>query len=131
MTELRPKPTDERVDSFLNSLPDEQRRQDCYMLLEFMKRVTGEEPKMWGDSIIGFGDYHYKYASGREGDTFKAGFSPRKQNLTVYLNTYLEYHSGLLSQLGKFKAGKGCLYIKSLEDVDLKILENLITRTLV
>jgi hypothetical protein len=131
MTELRPKPTKERVDSFLNSLPDEQRRQDCFSLLELMKKVTGGEPKMWGDSIIGFGDYHYKYASGREGDTFKAGFSPRKQNLTVYLNTYLEYHSDLLGQLGKFKAGKGCLYIKSLEDIDLKILENLITRTLV
>lgn len=129
MPELKTKPTAENVQAFLNSLPDESRRQDCYTVLELMRKITGDEPRMWGDSIIGFGDRHYKYASGHEGDTFMTGFSPRKQNLTLYFSTYLENHSDLLKQLGKFKTGKGCLYIKRLEDVNLEKLEELIART--
>jgi hypothetical protein len=82
---------------------------------------------MWGGSIVGFGDYHYKYASGREGDWFLTGFSPRKQSLTLYMMTYLEKHENILKRLGKFKTGKGCLYIKQLEDVDMKVLKELIT----
>ena len=129
MAELKTKSNNDSVLAFLSALPDEKRRQDCYALLELMRKTTGEEPRMWGDSVVGFGDYHYKYASGREGDWFRVGFSPRKQNLTLYFSTYLEFHSDLLSQLGKFKTGKGCLYIKQLEDVDLKILETLIARS--
>ena len=91
-----------------------------------MEKLSGSEPKMWGDAIVGFGDYRYKSASGREGDWFLAGFSPRKQNLTVYIMGYLEYYPDHLERLGKFKHGKGCLYIKNLEDIDMKVLEDLI-----
>jgi uncharacterized protein YdhG (YjbR/CyaY superfamily) len=84
---------------------------------------------MWGNSIIGFGDYHYKYASGREGDWFLTGFSPRKQSLTLYMMSYLEKHENILKRLGKYKTGKGCLYINKLEDVDMKVLKELITTT--
>jgi hypothetical protein len=129
MAENKTKPNDQSVQAFLDALPDEKRRQDCYTVLELMRKITGEEPKMWGDSIVGFGHRHYKYASGHEGDTVRAGFSPRKQNLTIYFNFYLENHSDLLNQLGKYKTGKGCLYIKKLEDVDLNVLKALIARS--
>jgi hypothetical protein len=95
-----------------------------------MEKLTGSKPKMWGESIVGFGDYRYKYASGREGDWFLAGFSPRKQNLTIYIMGYLEFYTELLEGLGKFKHGKGCLYIKKLDDIDLNVLESLITTSI-
>jgi hypothetical protein len=129
MTENKTRPNEENVQAFLLALPEDQRRKDCFTILELMRKVTGAEPKMWGDSVVGFGDYHYKYASGREGDWFRTGFSPRKQNLTLYFCYYLENQADLLSQLGKYKIGKGCLYIKRLEDVDLKVLEALIARS--
>jgi hypothetical protein len=118
-------PNDDSVEQFLNTIDDEQKRQDCYTVLELMKEVTGMEPKMWGSSIVGFGSYHYKYASGREGDAILAGFSPRKQNLTIYNMGGFE-SDDLLGKLGKFTTGKGCLYIKRLADVDLPTLKTLI-----
>lgn len=100
------------------------------MVAKLMEDITGEEAKMWGDSIVGFGDYRYKYASGREGDWFLCGFSPRKRYLSIYVMGYLEYYTHILEKLGKHKHGKGCLYISSLEDVDIRILEELIRTTI-
>jgi Domain of unknown function (DU1801) len=127
MAELKTKVNKASVDKFLKGIKDEQSRDDCYKILEVMKKATKAEPKMWGTSIVGFGDYHYKYASGREGDWFLVGFSPRKQNLTLYLMGGLGAHDELLSNLGKYTTGKGCLYIKKLEDVDMKVLKKLVT----
>lgn len=126
MAELKTKPTGHNVEQFLNAIPDERRRQDCFTLLAMMKRITQAEPKMWGESIIGFGDYHYKYASGREGDWFVVGFSPRKQNLTVYNMPGVEQGNELMKTLGKHKSGKSCLYINRLDDIHLPTLEKLI-----
>jgi hypothetical protein len=95
-----------------------------------MEKLSGSKPKLWGDSIVGFGDYHYKYASGREGDWFQVGFSPRKQNLTIYVMGYLEHYTDILEGLGKYKHGKGCLYINKLEDIDMDVLENLISSSI-
>jgi hypothetical protein len=117
------------VVDFLNNLSDEKKRQDSFTLLELMKQVSGFEPKMWGPSIIGFGDRHYKYESGREGDTILVGFSPRKQNLTLYITGGFPKHADLLGQLGKYKTGKGCLYINKLSDVDLDILKEMISQS--
>src|SRR5690606_23546680 len=111
------KPTDASVQEFLGSVDNDRRREDGFALLEMMREVTGEEPRMWGPSIVGFGSYHYKYQSGREGDTIVAGFSPRKQNLTLYLTGGLDEYGELLGRLGKHKTGKGCLYINKLQDV--------------
>lgn len=127
--ELKTKPTKADVEKFLNNIKDEKKREDSFKILKLLKQITKAEPKMWGGSIVGFGDYHYKYASGREGDWFLTGFSPRKQSLTLYMMTYLEKHENILKRLGKFKTGKGCLYIKQLEDVDMKVLKELITTT--
>ena len=127
MAELKTKQTKASVEKFLNSVKDEKKREDSFKILELMKKITKEEPKMWGPSIIGFGNYHYKYASGREGDWFLTGFSPRKQNLTLYIMSYLEKHKDLLKKLGKHKTGKGCLYINKLVDVDMNVLKELIT----
>jgi hypothetical protein len=127
MAELKTKPSDANVDAFLQSIPDERKRQDSYVLLQLLQEVTGETPRLWGDSIIGFGDYHYVYASGREGDWFVTGFSPRKQNLTLYVMGGFEPHAELLAKLGKYKTGKGCLYINKLQDVDQTVLRSLMT----
>jgi len=127
--ELKTKPTKADVEKFLSSIKDEKKRKDSFKILKLMKQITKAEPKMWGSSIVGFGDYHYKYASGREGDWFLTGFSPRKQSLTLYMMSYLEKHENILKRLGKYKTGKGCLYIKQLEDVDMKVLKELITTT--
>ena len=127
MAELKTKQTKASVEKFLNSVKDEKKREDSFKILELMKKITKEEPKMWGPSIIGFGNYHYKYASGREGDWFLTGFSPRKQNLTLYIMSYLKKHKDLLKKLGKHKTGKGCLYINKLDDVDMNVLKELIT----
>lgn len=125
MAELKTQVTKASVDKFLEGIKDEKKRQDCYEILKIMKKATKAEPKMWGASIVGFGDYHYVYASGREGNWFITGFSPRVQNLTLYMMG--GFDSEVLKKLGKYKTGKGCLYINKLSDVDLKVLNELIT----
>ena len=127
MAELKTQVTRASVEKFLEGIKDEKKRQDCYQILKLMKKATKAEPKMWGTSIIGFGDLHYVYDSGREGDWFLAGFSPRAQNLTLYMMGGFE--SDVLKRLGKYKTGKGCLYINKLEDVDIKVLDELITKS--
>ncbi len=127
--ELKTKVNDASVEGFLNSIKDEQTRADCFEILKLMKQVTKEEPKMWGASIVGFDSYHYKSASGREGDWMLTGFSPRKQNLTLYLMSGFDAHADLLKKLGKHKTSVGCLYIKKLEDVDKKVLKELVVET--
>ena len=117
------------VNDFLNWVVNERKKADGYTLLELMKSVTGEEPIMWGDSIIGFGRYHYRYRSGREGEWFLTGFSPRVQNLTLYIMSGFDEYEQLLHQLGKYKTGKSCLYINKLTDVDMTVLEKLIYRS--
>ena len=129
MVELKTKLTDASVDKFLKAIKDEQTRADCYQIVEIMKNATKAEPKMWGTSIVGFGDYHYKYASGQENDWFLVGFSPRKQNLTLYLMGGFDENKDLLKSLGKHSLGKGCLYVKTLEDVDTKVLKKLVSET--
>ena len=126
MAEAKTKPTDVSVTEFLDSITDEQRRQDCFAVLELMKKIVKAEPKMWGSSIVGVGEYHYKYASGHEGDTCLVGFASRKDALVLYGCRGDEKSEELLAQLGKYKSGKSCLYIKKLADVDLKILQALI-----
>ena len=130
MAENKTKPTAKSVPEFLEQIEDPIRKADCKSISALMEKLSGSKPKMWGDSIVGFGDYRYKYASGREGDWFLAGFSPRKQNLTVYIMAYLEYYPDRLERLGKFKHGKGCLYIKKLEDIDMNVLEDLIASSI-
>lgn len=129
MAEMKTKVNEASVDDFL-AKSDDQTRGDCYRIVDLMQKVTGEPPKMWGTAIVGFGQYHYKYASGREGDICKLGFSPRKGNLSLYVMTGAEGQNALLSKLGKHKAGKGCLFIKKLDDVDLGVLEELMRSTL-
>ena len=129
MTEPKTKLTGLDVNKFLNAIPDEKRRQDCYAVLEILCQATGAEPKMWGDSIVGFGEYHYVYASGREGDWPVVGFSPRKQNLTLYFSHGFEHYPDLMARMGKYKTGKGCLYIKRMEDIDPGALRELAERT--
>lgn len=129
MAELKTKVNKASVDKFINNIKDERVREDCRRIVEIMKKATAAEPKMWGSSIVGFGSYHYKYASGREGDWFLVGFSPRKQNLTLYLTYGFEEYDSLLKKLGKYSTGKSCLYIKRLAEVDLKILTELIAKS--
>jgi len=129
MAELKTKLNDASVSDFLDNIDDQQKRQDSYRITELMKEITAEEPRMWGNSIIGFGQYHYKYKSGREGDWMKTGFSPRKQNLTVYAMCDVNKYEKLLDKLGKHKTGKGCLYFKKLEDVNQGVLKELISET--
>lgn len=126
MAEQKTKPTEQSVKSFLDTIADESVRDDCASLIKLMKKVTGAKPKMWGASIVGFGQYHYKYESGHEGDSCLTGFSPRKQNISVYVMPGFTGQTDLLNKLGKHKAGKGCLYIKRLADVDVKVLEKMI-----
>lgn len=129
MSDIKTKRNKGDVHAFLNSVPDEKKRQDSYTIMKLMEEVTGEEPKMWGDSIIGFGSYHYKYASGREADWFLTGFSPRKQTLTLYIMSGFEAYDNLLSKLGKHTTGKSCLYVKKLEDIDMGVLKNLVKKS--
>ena len=126
MSDLKTQPNDASVEAFLNSVENEKRKADGLEILELMKEVTGEPAKMWGDSIIGFGSYHYKYDSGREGDWFLAGFSPRKQSLSVYITAGFKQYDEILSRLGKHKLGKSCLYINKIEDVDREVLQELV-----
>jgi len=129
MAELKTKPTDGNVTKFIETVTEGERRSDCVTLLDLMRDVTGEEPKMWGSSIVGFGSYHYKYDSGREGDWMATGFSPRKNDLTLYITTGLDRYPGLMKKLGKYKAGKSCVYIKKLRDVDMKVLRELVQKS--
>lgn len=124
MAELKTKPTKLSVDRFIKSRPDAQVREDCKVIVKLMSEATGEKPKMWGPGIIGFGVHHYKYASGREGDWPLIAFSPRKQNLTLYVMAALK--SPDLKELGKHSVAKSCLYIKRLSDVDLPTLKKII-----
>ena len=126
MSELKTQRNKGSVTGFLESVKNKKHREDSYVILEIMKKITGEEPEMWGTSIIGFGTYHYKYKSGREGDWFLCGFSPRVQSLTLYIMTGFSKYDELLSRIGKYKTGKACLYINKIEDIDLKILKQLI-----
>ncbi|MBD0332423.1 MAG: DUF1801 domain-containing protein [Chitinophagaceae bacterium] len=126
MADLKTKENESSVTEFLNTVDDKVKRQDCYALVELMKQITKAEPKMWGTSIVGFGTYHYKYDSGHQGDAVLVGFSPRKQNITIYLMGGFVGDEDMMNKLGKFKTGKSCLYIKSLNDVDKKCLGKLI-----
>lgn len=129
MAEIKTKPTNQKAEDFLNTIGNEEKRKDAFKLLDIMKEVTGEEPLMWGPSIIGFGSYHYKYASGREADWMLTGFSPRKNNLTVYIMQGFDRYDQYLAKIGKHKTGKSCLYVKSLDDLDLDVLKSLITES--
>ncbi len=129
MAEQKTKPNDQSVSVFLDKIPDETRRIECYAILNMMKRVTNAEPKIWGTGLVGFGNYHYKYESGHEGDCFVTGFAPRKGALTLYITAGVERFPKLLAKLGKHKAGKGCLYIKKLDDVNLSVLEDLVKQS--
>lgn len=119
--------TDSSVDDLIASIGDDARREDCLTLLELMKRATGESPSVWSSDVVGFGTFHYKSASGQEGDWFPVGFASRKAAITVYLGLGLEELAGSLARLGKHKTGKGCIYIKRLADVDLTVLEELVS----
>ena len=131
MAENKTKATDVSVESYLSAIEDDSRRTDCETLARLMTKATNEQPKMWGTSIVGFGSYHYKYESGREGDSPLIGFSSRKGDITLYLESNFPRHEELLARLGKHKTGKECLYIRRLSDVDLNVLEQLITDSLV
>lgn len=126
MADLKTKPTNESVEDFLNKISDEERRADCFQVAKIMEEITGEKPKMWGPSIVGFGSYHYKYDSGREGDFLVTGFSPRKKDLTLYLMMGFEKRGELMEKLGKHSASKSCLYIKRLSDIHVPTLKKLI-----
>ena len=115
------------VEDFLNTVKDEQKRKDSFEIKSMMEEISGEPAKMWGGSIVGFGTYHYKYDSGREGDFMKTGFSPRATSLTLYIMTGFERHDEIVEQLGMFKTGKSCLYVKKLDDIDRNVLKELIT----
>jgi hypothetical protein len=130
MGEAKTKPTNESVKDFLNRIPDEERRADCFAVAKIMEDITGEKPKMWGPSIVGFGSYHYKYDSGREGDWLATGFSPRKKDLTLYLMMGFERHGKLMDKLGKHSHAKSCLYIKRLSDIHIPTLKKLIKTSL-
>ena len=129
MAELKTVKNDQPVDLFLQKVEDPQKLQDCYTILKMMQDITGEKPKMWGDSIVGFGEIRYKYASGRQGDWMLTAFSPRKQNLTLYIMSGFDQHQDVLARLGKYKTGKGCLYINRLSDVDQNVLLELIQKS--
>lgn len=127
--ELKTKVNDASVADFLGSVADEQKQKDSFEILKIMQQITKEEPKMWGPSIVGFGSYHYKYESGREGDWMQIGFSPRKQNITLYLIPGSERYQELMNKLGKYSTGKACLYVKRLSDVNVDVLKELITES--
>lgn len=129
MAELKTTKNDKDPLAFLQSVENEKRKADSLVVMQMMEEITGEKPVMWGPSIVGFGSYHYKYASGHEGDWMITGFSPRKQALTLYIMPGFDRYENLMSQLGKYKTGKSCLYINKLEDVDKNILHELIAHS--
>ena len=129
MAGLKTKATAASVTEFLNAVEDRGQRADCRAIAKMMREATGKRAKMWGASMVGYGSYHYKYASGREGDYFLTGFSPRKQATTVYIMPGFSGYDALMKKLGKYKTGRSCLYIKRLDDVDSDVLQELITRS--
>lgn len=129
MSDLKTKPTDASVAKFLHGVEHEKRKQDALVVNEMMERITGEKGRMWGASIVGFGSYHYKYASGREGDWMMTGFFPRKSALTLYIMPGYGEFDDVMARLGKHRTGKSCLYLNKLEDVDLAVLEELIVKS--
>jgi hypothetical protein len=130
MGELKTRPTDRDVTEFLNGIEDEEKRRDCFALADLMQRITGDKPEMWGEGMIGFGRYTYRYASGQTGEWSKTGFAPRKQNITIYIMAYLENFPEIMQRLGKYKTGKSCIYIKHLVDIDTSVLEELVRQSL-
>ncbi len=131
LAEIKTKPTTASVEAFINNVPDEQKRKDSFVLLEMMKKASGEEPVLWSSSIIGFGNKRYKsQATGREVDWLLIDFSPRKANLSLYISVGIQEHADALEKLGKHKTGVGCLYINKLDDIDLKVLEGMIHASL-
>lgn len=130
MSELKTKQNDASVEAFLGSVGNDRRREDSFTVLDLMKRITGEEARMWGTAIVGFGSYRYRYASGRTGEMPRIGFSPRKQSLTVYVMPGFSRYDELLSRLGKHRTGKSCLYVNKLADIDVDVLEELIKSSL-
>jgi hypothetical protein len=128
MAEAKTKQTAASVSKFIESVPDAQQRKDSYAIIEMMKRATKMEPKMWGTASVGFGSVHYKYDSGREGDICMMGFSPRKQNISLYLPGGQSAYANELSSLGKHKLGKGCIYISRLSEVDQAVLQKIFNR---
>jgi len=130
MAEIKTKPTNESVTDFINAIENEQKRKDSFELIKLMKAISGEEPYMFGSSIVGFGSYHYKYNSGHEGDAPLIGFSPRKAAISLYVFTGLDEHKPLIDTLGKFKLGKACIYIKKLDDIDIQTLSKLMKHTI-
>ena len=129
MAEIKTKPTTASVALFIKSIENESRRKDCKQLSKLMREITGKRAKMWGDSIVGFGKYHYKYKTGREGDLCVTGFSPRKQNLTIYIMPGFSKYQSLLKKLGRHKTSVSCLYLKSLDTINMKVLKQLIQRS--
>ena len=129
MTQLKTQRNDASVEGYLNALDDPRKRDDSFVLLRMMQEITGEEPAMWGDSIIGFGSYDYRYNSGHSGQWFITGFAPRKRDLTVYIMPGFDRYQDLMQRLGKHKTGVSCLYLSRLQAVDLPTLRELITRS--
>ena len=130
MAELKTKLNDGSVEDFLNAVEDEEKRKDSFELLKMMGEISGEPAKMWGKDIVGFGTYHYVYASGREGDWMLSGFSPRKASLSIYLMAGFDQLGDELTALGKHKSSKGCLYVKRLSDIDVKVLRKMIKKSI-
>ena len=126
MSDLKTKPTGKSVSEFINAIEDPGKRADCKAIMKMMQEATGARPKMWGPSIVGYGSYRYKYESGREGEWFLSGFSPRKQATTLYIMAGFKRYNDLMKKLGKHKTGRSCLYIKRLDDIDTKVLKQLI-----
>ena len=129
MAELKTKLNAASVEEFLNKVEDPKKKADCLKIHGIMQEVTGEKGAMWGSSIVGYGKYHYVYASGREGDWMATGFSPRKNAISIYIMSGFRHYDGLMKKLGKFKTGVGCLYVKKLDDVDEKVLRELISES--
>lgn len=129
MSELKTQPQDGSVEAFLDGIENEGRREDCRAVAQLMREVTGEDPVLWGPSIVGFGSYHYRYESGREGDWFLTGFAPRKTALTLYIMAGFPRFDELMERLGRYRTGKSCLYVNRLDDVDLDVLRELVTRS--
>ena len=129
MAENKTKENDASVEDFLNSIEHDQKREDSYLILEMMRKITGLEPKMWGDSMVGFGRYHYKYKSGREGDYFLTGFSPRKRNISIYIMAGFNNYQDMMAKIGKHKSSVSCLYINKLDDINMSILKKLINKS--
>jgi hypothetical protein len=129
VAEPKTKQTDSSVQAYLAAIEDEQRRRDCMAITDVMRRITKQEPRMWGASIVGFGSYHYKYESGHQGDSCLVGFASRKSDITLYISSGFASRERLLAQLGKHKTGKACLYIKRLSDIKLSVLEELVSES--